>query len=50
MVISFTVLGTKLVLSGGFDDAAGINSSTTVLALADFNNNETYDINLIAVH
>ena len=43
------VLGTKLVLSGGFDDAVDINSSTAVLALADFNNNETYDINLIAV-
>ena len=43
------VLGTKLVLSGGSDDAFDINENSAVLALADFNNNETYDINLIAV-
>lgn len=42
------VLNTVLTLTGGDDDAVGINESTAIVALNEFANYETYDVNLMA--
>lgn len=43
------ILNNKITLIGGNDDADNINPNSAVVALEDFSNNETYDINLIAI-
>lgn len=47
-VTAIPILGRVLTLANGNDDEASITAGTAVLALSEFSNSESYDINLIA--